>query len=177
MFKILLLGFVFFPNIFPASVGEWLPLCEKYTQSDLVFVMEFRVEGAYSDEYREKQGAPPASDLRRGAATGKVVDVLKGDGLEAGALWEPGFGYPFYHHASVAYWDAFFRRPSFQMVYFLKQTQQGYQFIGGGETQEGCSGSSHFSWCSSYGDYLRQVSQCSRCEGDLGESNRVAGCN
>ena len=159
MVKVLLMGFVFFPNILSGATGDWIPLCEKYQRSDLVFEMAFEVRGEYPQSYRSKKWPPPAQSLKRIASTGKVVRVLKGT-LESEMPWEEAFGYPFYHHASVTYWDAFYRRRSFRMVYFLKESGSAYQGIGGGESTLGCAGSSHFSWCASYNDFLNQLVSC-----------------
>jgi hypothetical protein len=161
---LILIG-VLFSNTGPSAVDEareWMPLCQKFEEADLVFEMEFKVKGRYSRKHMVRGWPPPKTDLRTVARTGKIVQVLKGE-LKPGSSWRTSFGYPFHHHASVAYWKAFFDRGTFRMMYYLKEKGLRYAHVRGPEMRQGCTGSSHFSWCPSYGDYFRQIQACGPC--------------
>ena len=127
---LILIG-VLFSNTGPRAVdeaSEWAPLCQKLEEADLVFEMEFQVKGRYSRKHMARGWPPPKKDLRTIARTGKVVKVLKGE-LRSGSSWRSSFGYPFHHHASVAYWKAFFDRSTVRMVYYLKEKGLRYAHV------------------------------------------------
>ena len=134
--------------------GEWLPLCQKVEQADLVFEAIFDIP-------KEK----PSLEVSLAEAilqSGKISRVIKG-GLVLETPWDPAFGKPFAGYIGGYLAKLLEGRTQIRRVVFLKKTEAGYTPIAGAEAQLGCQSSSHISWCSSYVDYWKQAETCLTC--------------
>ena len=115
---------------FTAHAGEHKPLCDKVKEADLVVEVQFQQKAVYPPSHREKEWAPPESELIKTAKTGVVSKVFKGT-VPVGAPWVPEWGVRFKPGGSaVQAWEKFFALENFKEIYFLKQSGERFASTG-----------------------------------------------
>ena len=80
--------------IFSAWAGDYKPLCDKVREADLVIEIQFNQHAVYPTEHREKEWAPPESELLKTAKTGIVSKGFKGP-ITKGTPSKPAWGLRF----------------------------------------------------------------------------------
>lgn len=141
-----------------ASDEEWVALCKKVEQADLVFEAVFDVR---------RDATSAGRDLAVSLVeTAQITRIVKGN-LEGGAFWQDSFGNPFAGYGPVHLTESLLGKNQVRMIVFLKKKEDGYINISGREGIWGCERSSHVSWCLSYVDYWRQALECVDCLGKM----------
>ena len=146
--------------ILSVSAGDYKPLCDKVQESDVVIEVQFTQKAVYPAEHREREWAPPESELLKTAKTGVVSKVFRGP-IKKGTSWQPGWGIRFDPgEPSAQEWVQFFERETFKQIFFFQQAGQRFSSTGWAEESAGCSASAHRSWCKDYDLYQRQILDC-----------------
>lgn len=146
--------------VLTAVAGSHRPLCDKVNDAELIAEIRFQQIAAYPQQSREKQWAPPKSELEKTRATGIVRRVFKGDiksGESAPESWEIRIEPA---GSSVAAWDRFLERTEFSQIVFLKAEGHRTVSTGWAEESASCKSSSHRSWCPEYVDFQKQIEAC-----------------
>ena len=143
-----------------AWAGDYKPLCDKVHESDLVIEIQFQQHAVYPTKHREKEWAPPESELIKTAKTGVVSTVFKGQ-IKRGTPWKPAWGARFDPgEPSVQEWTKFFELDSFKQIFFFRQSGERFSSTGWAEESAGCNASAHRSWCKDYARYQEQILAC-----------------
>ena len=143
-----------------AWAGEYKPLCQKVHESDLIIEIQFEHSAVYPIKHKEREWAPPDSELRKIAETGVVSHVFKGD-TTPGSPWIPEWGIRFDPGTdSVSEWQKLFDRKSFKQIFFFQQAGLRLSSTGWAEESAPCAASAHRSWCSDYTQYKQKIVAC-----------------
>ena len=143
-----------------AWAGEYKPLCKKVHESNVIIEVAFQQHALYPTKHKEREWAPPESELLKTAKTGIVSHVFKGT-INLGSSWEPAWGVRFDPGVdSVDAWQKFFALESFKQIFFFQQAGTRVSSTGWAEESAPCSASAHRSWCSDYGQYKAEILAC-----------------
>ena len=145
---------------FSAWAGDYKPLCDKVHEADVVIEIAFKQHAVYPAEHKEKEWAPPESELLKTAKTGIVSTVFKG-AIPKGTPSRPEWGVRFDPgEPSVEEWQKFFELESFKQIFFFRQSGERFSSTGWAEESAGCSASAHRSWCTNYAQYQEKLVAC-----------------
>jgi len=145
---------------FSAFAGEHRPLCEKIQAADLVIEIAFDQVAIYPEDHRQKQWAPPKSELDKTLSTGIVATVFKGS-IRSGQARDPAWRLQLDPGGSAAAaWVRFLSMPKFKQIFFLKEEKGAFVSTGWAEESAPCGSSAHRSWCAAYGDFQTKIQQC-----------------
>ena len=131
-----------------ALAGDPDPACESVLQADAVVEVGFTKGGEYPAAHRRKRWEPPPAEIAKTVATGKVLEVWKGDAALASV--QPGVDWLQLADQAPTWWDRFFSGEPFSALVVLKKAESGWKAV----DMQACQ----VSWC--WDELRAQVAAC-----------------